>query len=155
MRIVSRRGRRRVADAISTAPPQLPRGGFIAMTTAVVLAPSIVLLDARAASRVHTAGLIRNRWPDARLGEAADLDGALAEAGELARAAHPPELILVDLADDTQAREAARALRERHPRAQVALVGSAGRASGGVRRVAGPLTGDGVERLLALAGWAA
>lgn len=125
------------------------------MTTAVVLAPSIVLLACRAAARVHAAGLIRNRWPEARLGEAADLAGALAEAGDLARNAHPPELILVDLADDEQAREAVCALRQGHPRAQLALVGTAAPAAGGVQRVPGPLTGERVEQLLALAGWAA
>ncbi|WP_374675591.1 hypothetical protein [Ideonella sp.] len=122
------------------------------MITAVVLAPSIVLVDARTASRTHTAGLIRNRWPDARVHESADLAGALAEAAELAQDTHPTELFIVDLAGAAAA-DTARALRERHPSAQVAVVG--GTAPAGCQAVAAPLSPEGVEQLLALVGWEA
>ncbi|MBI5269550.1 MAG: hypothetical protein HY856_07725 [Burkholderiales bacterium] len=120
------------------------------MTTAVVLAPSIVLVDARPACRTHTACLIRNRWPDARVHEAADLAGALAEAAELAQDDHPAELFIVDGAS---AADTAAALHERHPAAQVAVVGTT--AAPGCLRVEAPLSAEGAEQLLALVGWEA
>ena len=66
------------------------------MSTAVVLAPSILVVDPRAASRLHASGLIRNRWPDARVNEADDGETALAEAAEMAA-----DLVIVDLPGDT------------------------------------------------------
>ena len=108
------------------------------MSTAVVLAPSILVVDARAASRTHAAGLIRNRWPDARVNEAGDGEGALAELGEAGLAL-------------------AERLRQQHPGTQVALLAEPGTAAerrradaAGIRLFRTPLTSDVIEQVLAL-----
>jgi DNA-binding NarL/FixJ family response regulator len=124
------------------------------MSTAVVLAPSILLVDVRAASRMHATGLIRNRWPDARVNEAQDAESALAELAE-----GDTELVIVELPDDAGL-ELAKRLRQAQPSCQVALLGDLGTAAkrhaadrAGIRVFAGPLTGDVTEQILALVGW--
>ena len=86
------------------------------MSSAVVLAPSILVVDARAVSRTHAAGLIRNRWPDARVNEAGDGEGALQELAE-----GDIDLVIVELPG--QAGQAlAQQLRKQHPGCHVALL---------------------------------
>ena len=124
------------------------------MSTAVVLAPSILVVNAHAGSRVHTAGLIRNRWPDARINEATDGDSALAEVAE-----DDTDLVIVDLPGETGLSYAQR-LRKARPNCQVALLAEPGTAMSraradraGVRLFRTPLTGDVVEQMLCLVGW--
>lgn len=121
------------------------------MSTAVVLAPSILVVDARAVSRTHAACLIRNRWPDAHVNEAGDAEGARAELAE-----GETDLVVVDLAGEPGLALALR-LRESHPGCQVALVAEPGTAAdrkradaAGIRLFRAPLTGDVVEQILAL-----
>lgn len=121
------------------------------MSTAVVLAPSILVVDARAVSRTHAACLIRNRWPDAHVSEAGDAEGARAELAE-----GETDLVVVDLAGKAGMALALR-LRESHPGCQVALVAEPGTAAfrkqadeAGIRLFRAPLTGDVVEQILAL-----
>lgn len=124
------------------------------MSTAVVLAPSILVVDARAGARLHTAGLIRNRWPDARVNEADDGPSAAAEVAD-----NGANLVIVDLPGDAGLGLAQR-LREQHPACQVALVAEPGTAASrasadraGIRLFRAPLDGDVVEQMLALVGW--
>ncbi|HEV8691861.1 MAG TPA: response regulator [Ideonella sp.] len=124
------------------------------MSTAVVLAPSILVVNARAGSRIHTAGLIRNRWPDARVNEANDGDSALAEVAD-----DKTDLVIVDLPGEAGLAFAQR-LRKSHPRCQVALLAEPGTATSraradraGVRLFRTPLTGDVIEQVLSLVGW--
>lgn len=117
------------------------------MSTAVVLAPSILVVDARAVSRTHAACLIRNRWPDARVNEAHNGESALAELAD-----GGADLVIVDLPGDTGL-AVARRLREKLPGCRVALLaeaGSARRRSAGIHLFQGPLTGDVIEQVLAL-----
>jgi DNA-binding NarL/FixJ family response regulator len=124
------------------------------MSTAVVLAPSILVVNARAGSRVHAACLIRNRWPDARVNEATDGESALAEVAE-----GETDLVIVDLPGETGLNFAQR-LRQARPNCQVALLAEPGTAAArsradraGVRLFRTPLTGDVVEQMLHLVGW--
>ncbi|MFO1340470.1 MAG: response regulator [Burkholderiaceae bacterium] len=124
------------------------------MSTAVVLAPSILVVDPRAASRLHAAGLIRNRWPDARVNEADDGESALAEATETAA-----DLVIVDLPGE-DGLACARRLRKTRPACQVALVAEPGTAASrtsadraGVRLFRTPVDGEVIEQMLALVGW--
>lgn len=124
------------------------------MSTAVVLAPSILVVDARAVSRTHAACLIRNRWPDARVNEAGDGEGALAELAE-----GGTELVIIDLPGEAGPALAER-LRQQHPGCQVALLAEPGTAAArrradaaGVRLFRTPLTSDVIEQVLALVGW--
>lgn len=124
------------------------------MSTAVVLAPSILLVDARSAHRTHAACLIRNRWPDARVNEAHDGASALAEVAD-----GECDLVLIDLPGETGLGLAQR-LRDKHPNCQVALLAEPGTAASrrqadaaGIRLFRTPLTGDVVEQVLALVGW--
>jgi DNA-binding NarL/FixJ family response regulator len=124
------------------------------MSTAVVLAPSILLVDARAVSRTHAAGLIRNRWPDARVHEAGDGESALAELGD-----SEADLVIVDLPRETGLAVAER-LRKQRPACHVALLADPGTAAerrradaAGIRLFRTPLTGDVIEQVLALVGW--
>ena len=124
------------------------------MSTAVVLAPSILVVDARAVSRTHAACLIRNRWPDARVNEAGDGEGALVEMAD-----GETDLVIVDLPGGAGLAVAER-LREQHPAAQVALLAAPGTAAdrrradkAGVRLFRTPLTSDVIEQVLALVGW--
>lgn len=117
------------------------------MSTAVVLAPSILVVDARAASRTHAACLIRNRWPDARVSEAHDGESALAELAD-----GETDLVIVDLPGDSGL-AVARRLRQLQPACQVALLaepGSARRRLAGIHQFQTPLTGDVIEQVLAL-----
>lgn len=121
------------------------------MSTAVVLAPSILVVDARAASRTHAAGLIRNRWPDARVNEAGDGEGALAELAE-----GGADLVIVELPGEAGLALAER-LRQQHPGTQVALLAEPGTAAerrradaAGIRLFRTPLTSDVIEQVLAL-----
>lgn len=117
------------------------------MSTAVVLAPSILVVDARAGSRTHTAGLIRNRWPDARVNEAHDGASALAELADA-----EADLVIVDLSGDAGL-AIARRLREKRPACQVALLaepGSTRKRAAGIHLFQGPLTGEVIEQVLAL-----
>src|SRR5262245_39093678 len=93
------------------------------MSTAVVLAPSILVVDARAGSRMHAACLIRNRWPDARVNEAHDSESAFAEMAE-----STAELVIVDLPGETGFAFAQR-LRQARPTCQVALLTEPGAAA--------------------------
>jgi DNA-binding NarL/FixJ family response regulator len=124
------------------------------MSTAVVLAPSILVVDARAVSRTHAGSLIRNRWPDARVNEANDADSALAELAE-----GETDLVIVDLPGETGLAFAQR-LREKQPSAQVALLAEAPTAAqrsradkAGIRLFRTPVTGDVIEQVLALVGY--
>ena len=124
------------------------------MSTAVVLAPSILVVDARAVSRTHAACLIRNRWPDARVNEAGDGEGALGEMAE-----GETDLVIVDLPGEAGLAVAER-LRQQHPAVQVALLAEPGTAAdrrradqAGVRLFRTPLTSDVIEQVLALVGW--
>jgi DNA-binding NarL/FixJ family response regulator len=126
------------------------------MSNAVVLAPSILVVDARPVWRTYAAGLIRNRWPDARVSEAADAASALDEAAE-----SEADLVIVDLPGPDGV-ALAKALRKSRPNAQVALLTEPGspnkrRAAGldGVHLFAQPLSGEVAEQLLALVGWEA
>jgi DNA-binding NarL/FixJ family response regulator len=123
------------------------------MSTAIVLAPSILVVDARAVSRTHAACLIRNRWPDARVNEAEDADSALAEMAD-----GPTDLVIVDMAGD-RGFEVARRLRDGRPGCQVALLAEPGTAAAhqqadaaGIRLFRSPLNGEVVEQLLGLVG---
>ena len=124
------------------------------MSTAVVLAPSILVVDARAVSRTHAAGLIRNRWPDARMNEAGDGDSALAEADE-----SNANLVIVDLPGEAGLAFAQR-MRRARPGCQVALMAEPGTAAmrakadrAGIRLFRTPVTGDVIEQVLSLVGW--
>lgn len=124
------------------------------MSTAIVLAPSILVVDASAASRTHVAGLIRNRWPDARLAEADAAAGTLEEMKELSA-----DLVIIDLPGSAGMALAQR-LRKAHPACQVALAAEPGTAASRakadaarIRLVRRPLVGDVVEQILALVGW--
>jgi CheY-like chemotaxis protein len=128
------------------------------MSTAVVLAPSILVVDASAVSRTHVAGLIRNRWPDARLTEAADSEATWDEMAD-----GVPDLVLIDL-PDAAGLSLAQHLRQAHPACQVALVrepgglapcddGDGQADAAGIRLFGKPLTGEVVEQILALVGW--
>jgi DNA-binding NarL/FixJ family response regulator len=124
------------------------------MSTAVVLAPSILVVDARAVSRTHAACLIRNRWPDARVNEAGDGEAALAEIAE-----GETDLVIVDLPGEAGLAMAER-LRQQQPAAQVALLAEPGTAAdrrradaAGVRLFRTPMTSDVIEQVLALVGW--
>jgi DNA-binding NarL/FixJ family response regulator len=124
------------------------------MSTAIVLAPSILVVDARAVSRTHAACLIRNRWPDARVNEAGDADAALVELAE-----SETDLVIVALAGEAGLALAER-LRQQHPAAQVALLADPATAAtrrradaAGIRLFRTPLTGDVIEQVLALVGW--
>jgi DNA-binding NarL/FixJ family response regulator len=126
------------------------------MSTAVVLAPSILVVDARAVSRTHAVGLIRNRWPDARVNEAGDGDGALAEMAE-----GETELVIIDLPGEAGLALAER-LRQSQPAAQVALLAEPGTAAArrradaaGIRLFRTPMTGEVIEQVLSLVGWEA
>jgi DNA-binding NarL/FixJ family response regulator len=121
------------------------------MSTAVVLAPSILVVDARAVSRTHAACLIRNRWPDARVSEAGDGESALAEMAE-----GETDLVIVELPGEAGLALAER-LRQQRPSAQVALLAEPGTAASlrradaaGIRVFRTPLTGDVVEQVLTL-----
>jgi DNA-binding NarL/FixJ family response regulator len=123
------------------------------MSTAVVLAPSILVVDTRSVSRTHAACLIRNRWPDARVSEAGDGESALAEMAE-----GETDLVIVELPGETGLAVAER-LRQQRPAAQVALLAELGTAAGrrradkaGLRVFPAPLTGEVVEQILALVG---
>lgn len=123
------------------------------MSTAIVLAPTILVVDARAASRMHAACLIRNRWPDARVEEANDGISALAAAAEGGF-----DLVIVELAGEAGLALAQR-LRQDRPACQVALLAEPGTAAtrrradrSGVRLFRSPMTGDVVEQVLALVG---
>jgi DNA-binding NarL/FixJ family response regulator len=124
------------------------------MSTAIVLAPSILLVDARAVSRTHAAGLIRNRWPDARVNEAGDGESALAELAD-----GGADLVIVTLPRETGLAVAER-LRKQQPSCHVALLAEPGTAAerrradaAGIRLFRTPLTGDVIEQVLALVGW--
>lgn len=124
------------------------------MSTAVVLAPSILVVDARAGSRMHAVCLIRNRWPDARVDEASDGASALAEVAE-----GKTDLVIVDLPGEAGLALAQR-LRQAQPACQVALVAEPGTAAArkradqaGVRLFRTPMTGEVAEQILALVGW--
>lgn len=124
------------------------------MSTAIVLAPSILVVGARAVSRTHAACLIRNRWPDARVNEAGDCEGAMVELAE-----GEIDLVIVELPGEAGLALAER-LREKHPAAQVALLADPGTAAArrradaaGIRLFRTPLTGDVIEQVLALVGW--
>lgn len=124
------------------------------MSTAVVLAPSILVVDARAVSRTHAAGLIRNRWPDARVNEANDADSALAEVAD-----GDTDLVIIDLPGETGLAFAQR-LREKQPNCQVAVLAEPGTAAmrnradrAGIRLFRTPATGDVIEQVLSLVGW--
>ncbi|MFO1339009.1 MAG: response regulator [Burkholderiaceae bacterium] len=124
------------------------------MITAVVLAPSILVVDPRAAARLHTAGLIRNRWPDARVNEADSGESALAEAADT-----DADLVIVDLPGQAGL-DHARRLRQARPACQVALVAEPGTAASraladraGVRLFRAPVDGQVIEQMLSLVGW--
>jgi len=124
------------------------------MSTAIVLAPSILLVDARPVSRTHAAGLIRNRWPDARVNEAGDGESALAELAD-----NGADLVIVALPHETGLAVAER-LRKQQPGCHVALLAEPGTAAerrradaAGIRLFRTPLTGDVIEQVLALVGW--
>ncbi len=124
------------------------------MSSAVVLAPSILVVDPVAASRTHAAVLIRNRWPDARVNDAGDGDSALAEADDNAA-----DLVIVDL-PGAAGLACARRLREARPACQVALVAEPGTAAtrrqadrAGIRLFRAPVDGEVIEQMLALVGW--
>lgn len=125
------------------------------MSTAVVLAPSILVVDPRAGSRLHASGLIRNRWPDARVNEAGDGESALTEAAETSA-----DLVIVDLPGEAGLAYARR-LRKARPSCQVALVAEPGTAASraaadraGVRLFRTPVDGEVIEQMLSLVGWA-
>jgi len=124
------------------------------MSTAVVLAPSILVVDARAVSRTHAACLIRNRWPDARVNEANDADSALAEVAD-----GETDLVIIDLPGETGLAFAQR-LRQAQPSCQIALLSEPGTAAmrahadrAGIRLFRTPATGDVIEQVLSLVGW--
>ena len=124
------------------------------MSSAVVLAPSILLVDARAVSRTHAAGLIRNRWPDARVNEAGDGESALVELAE-----GETDLVIVELPGEAGL-AMAQQLRKHHPSCHIALLAEPGTAAerrradaAGIRLFRTPLTGDVIEQVLALVGW--
>jgi len=124
------------------------------MSSAIVLAPSILVVDARAVSRTHAACLIRNRWPDARVNEAGDGEAALVELAESGA-----DLVIVNLPGETGLALAER-LRQQHPGGQVALLAEPGTAAdrrradaAGVRLFRTPLTSEVIEQVLALVGW--
>lgn len=124
------------------------------MSTAVVLAPSILVVDARPVARTHAACLIRNRWPDARVDGAHDGPSALAEVAD-----GETDLVIVDLPGQSGFALAQR-LRDMHPGCQVALLVEDGATethghadTTGIRLFRAPLTGDLVEQVLALVGW--
>ncbi|MEK8030495.1 response regulator [Ideonella sp. DXS29W] len=124
------------------------------MSTAVVLAPSILVVDARAAYRTHSACLIRNRWPDARIHEASDAAGALVEAAE-----GTTDLVLIDLPHEAGLALVQR-LRESQPKCHMALLADAPTATQTRQAAAAqvslfnkPVTGDVIDQVLALVGW--
>ncbi|MGM9487373.1 response regulator transcription factor [Ideonella sp. YS5] len=124
------------------------------MSSAVVLAPSILVVDARAVSRTHAAGLIRNRWPDARVNEAGDGESALVELAE-----GETDLVIVEIPGEAGLATGER-LRKQHPSCHIALLAEPGTAAerrradaAGIRLFRTPLTGDVIEQVLALVGW--
>jgi len=121
------------------------------MSTAVVLAPSILVVDARAAARMHAVCLIRNRWPDARVDEASDGASALAEVAD-----GKTDLVVIDLPGEAGMALAKR-LRQAQPACQVALLAEPGTATtrrsadqAGVRLFGTPMTSEVIEQILAL-----
>jgi DNA-binding NarL/FixJ family response regulator len=141
-------------SSVGSLPPLRGFASDTRMSTAVVLAPSILVVDARAVSRTHAGCLIRNRWPDARVNEANDADSALAELAD-----GETDLVIVDLPGETGLAFAQR-LRDKQPKCQVALLADAPTAAqrsradkAGIRLFRTPVTGDVIEQVLALVGY--